>query len=1651
MWHLSKKGDANGFLFKEDVAVQVSEDVVASAFSPDSLHLATMALNDRNPKIWYRRQKGSKPTSDTMFDFVYLPHGSPVRSFQWRHRIHPTPKSGGDDGMNVILTLCNDQICRIWSQYPNDSCFLTFNLCVSIDPLDLKITFPSPPKSPITEHFHTNELASVYWLTNTALTTTVALRNEQMNKFLPSKSELTIGSKSKKLADTLSEYPDMLIAVQKTGAVIIWGIQNLSSSPIRAPRFIILMKTDAILPISDYDIFQGALQMFCDRQSLCKSAVYFPAELYVLTQRRSDGLLHCYTMDLDDFFTGQWISPRLNLVCSWSGHRSPIKQLHRHPQLPLCVTIDQTGDIYAQRTAPPKKGLRTTYSLTHLASVPHSAPFNDSFIFSWIITAPILVLYDGSQISLVHVWDHGLEEFGTLKDLPSGEKVVFIDTYADLIPSNSHEQHTVRIIALSRSGKAFIWKSVIQGQFLVSVAFDYGSSLPLSGGVYKAVSPLEFVHHQTDAHSLGSYVVKTLSETGEVMVWYGTSPAKDSPDGGEYSWEMVSSFKMLDESDAKTATVNQSSNKFALVHKDGSISIWTTNICGRSIIKEWSASFDEPVLNVDWFLSSDWQHLLAVVTKSKVRVFIQERLESCDSKVVWRSVSQIAAEPDNPILFASWLHHGAVVVSFEKNTKTFSKWIQSDEDVPANVFSTSSHVNGRLQDHNPKLMIQYLLWGKRDVVQYGLAMLYRFVNYCATFKKPINDIPTPLWKMFYNEDGDSAKNNAQKQLLDLDSADDHDEQNAYKFSKSDANNLRDLLKTIQLPHLSSSEQDMLSTLIETFTNLSQYDHSVDENGVKFLSSMEIKMNSSYTKTQPKPCLSHQEIAWAFSSDSEEKLLEICTSTFGGKMLWEDAKRVGVGLWVRNYATLRRIFEVIARNQYMGREDSKDPVACALYYLALKKKNVLFGLWKLANAHPEQAMLLKFLANNFDEDRWQNAALKNGFALLGKQRYEYAASFFLLAGKIKDAANICIKQLNDIQLAITIIRVYEGDDGPILKDVLENTLIPDAIKSGDRWLTSMLFQILKRWDKALYATLYPLEDLETTSAKYTYKSDAIDPLLVPYYYHLQKSFKSVFMVEYPNVPYSDEFQFVCQAAQTYHEMGYPALSLNIIRTYKLDALPEFVIESGVVEANTTIVVAVDAKASGGLDWGELDSKPKASGGLDWGELDSKPKASGGLDWGDMKTTLLDDPIYAELDPKDKALLGIEDEPQTLTIESETKSEVLKLTTHDYNQLLIQQKSIIRFSRSLVMRIVHTIFSSAHVMSEYKDNNDLMFRDYFVQIRKGLVALCDITTMAYPKMEHIINQRCRETNALTAYMEIIPLRDNINDYAAPVSGFLEEESNMLSNLAFEMHSSVYTKSKFQFLDRMSKAQLAAFMIWDSKGTKDLLSDSVICKTVVAAFVSLSMTSLYFKEYNRSWWLIGMCDRLFDALLKGKGKTLGLLVADILAGREPIAHPDIDSDVKNPDVDDEMFDEFGLPLYRKGSPVVECAELMVSILCLKHIGFTLEHCLDQLKEVMGLNPAMDDFHGYLVESVIKGFSRYIYVLQEQLVQAWTATNFEPSKIKAYLYETNMIPLWDFLRRTIEVQQMIHAMEPPKINNIESASLTVSEPIITTGSINA
>lgn len=58
----------------------------------------------------------------------------------------------------------------------------------------------------------------------------------------------------------------------------------------------------------------------------------------------------------------------------------------------------------------------------------------------------------------------------------------------------------------------------------------------------------------------------------------------------------------------------------------------------------------------------------------------------------------------------------------------------------------------------------------------------------------------------------------------------------------------------------------------------------------------------------------------------------------------------------------------------------------------------------------------------------------------------------------------------MQLAITISRVYEGDDGLVLRRLLQDRVLPLAAQEGNRWLAAWAFWMLGRKDVAVRALI-----------------------------------------------------------------------------------------------------------------------------------------------------------------------------------------------------------------------------------------------------------------------------------------------------------------------------------------------------------------------------------------------------------------------------------------------------------------------------------------------------------------------------------------------------------------------------------------------------
>ena len=212
---------------------------------------------------------------------------------------------------------------------------------------------------------------------------------------------------------------------------------------------------------------------------------------------------------------------------------------------------------------------------------------------------------------------------------------------------------------------------------------------------------------------------------------------------------------------------------------------------------------------------------------------------------------------------------------------------------------------------------------------------------------------------------------------------------------------------------------------------------------------------------------------------------------------------------------------------------------------------------MATWNREQAGTQRLLKNNFNDPRWRTAALKNAYALLSKRRFEYAAAFFLLADHLQDAINVCAHQLEDLQLAIAVARVYGGDDSPALHTLLEDKILPQAAFEGNRWLATWAFWMLGRRDVAVRALISSVDDLVDSTQPPNMRAKSFlssDPALVVLYRQLrEKSLQTLQGAS--NITPRAEWEFVMQNARLYNRMGCDLLALDLVRNWEFLQQPQ----------------------------------------------------------------------------------------------------------------------------------------------------------------------------------------------------------------------------------------------------------------------------------------------------------------------------------------------------------------------------------------------------------------------------------------------------------------------------------------------------------------
>ncbi|RUP50038.1 RAVE protein 1 C terminal-domain-containing protein [Jimgerdemannia flammicorona] len=1658
LWRTKRDGDESEWrrVWKQRCA----SNIKLAKFTPDGTLFATIGQYDRLVKVWYHDQDA--PGLETQFRFVYLPHPRSVTNFTWRKSSKPQK----DPTENFLFTMARDGICRLWSSTdPTESHM--FYMCAVVDPNQSLVTSQSPEDRSISNH--PDFFSPIHCIDSKELTSAVQLAVEIQGE--GSKQDQMAELRLRRLKEMIRDTPDLLLQVQRDGSLIIWGIQFLNSYPRRIPKVLVVLRVAQALLSSDAEYFAGVVSVYHDHLGVKSKSTIFPVELYFLAQS-PHGRLNCYTINLIDFFDSTRFSSRLYLKHSWTGHHGQIHQVIQSNSESYFATLAGDGEVNLWQYEDPKFGLRRGYGLQEQALVSPKIPIK---LVTLIPGGRYFATYDGCRIIIYgyNPEDAHCHRICICEDFDPENLLLFLHAFTNA--NQSGEKSTYLFGLSARSKMTFLWILDIDtdGTFSSSTLIAR-QTLPMDSEPLFAVALNSWTGMVLTATppARQNIFVTYSSDDGLIRYWGLVE------EGGNVSWTAGPIVESEDR-DVKIArfgavgvlaTVSRHDNRDEL-------SIWTRIEDDKAPKK----GVSENISDVAWNFSPEAQHLLAVALPAKVQIFGRRRVDTDTTIANWILLAEFAVQtaPSHGVDKIAWTDNGVLIAATGSQLLCYTKWIGStdvlratellgsNESVPT-IHELAFRVNGPLPPYHPSVLTHYVMWGKFELVQHILLILHNYLKIVFEHDKEIDRMPPIPFSKFFELDKpeSSGKETKYSGLFDDEESDHQDDQ--IKLSTEATEFLIQELTQKTLPGVSHVEQLYLMAQIESLVQIDKNKGSIDENGARY--EVFVKRHMYLNRILPpalrRETLEFRDVVWALHSESQaseliekfvskDSLLEYSLNIAGGKLLWKDAKAMGIFLWLEKTESVYQQMEVIARNTYMSKEE-RDPIDCTLFYLALRKKKLLLGLWKIATHHKEQKAMLNFLANDFEQPRWQKAALKNAFALLGKQRYEYAAAFFLLGDRLRDAVNVCLKHIDDFQLAIAMCRVYEGDNGPVRKEIINSHVLPLAVGTGDRWLASLAFWTLDRRDDSVRAIMAPLDSFGINvsgSASMKSHTDFHDPSLLLLYQYLKDKTKQTRKMKM-GISYDMEYDFVVKSASAYERLGNPILALYVLKIHRIEP-PE------VPKRTKTLLVdgrhiattpAVEDISTGTADFDDLSwraPEAKLARAADlFANDDEFSKPARAID------------IFAENDPQESAKPSravdlfandnddiFSSKPRTVSI-FDNDVDIFKNSEDpeefDPDNSTIEKGIIIGLNNSnldlykavLAMQLIQY---ALHTIADVSEDSAIMildnpaFQNYLDKVHKGLTAVCDYVKLPKSILGDLLVTKGVETDAFALGVRL--LNEGMVS-KTDTEKFIQALVNGCSTLVFLIFTAREKVVNItDHLYKWTEHVLSSFMHWQrliQDAIPPPLGDLQTHKISLSAFLSLSILSLQNGQYEQAWGCIFNARKLYHTLV-GDVAGLNNIIKQIISGQARMVDMPPDSDASS--LGEESLDDDGQRDFVSDNSVDPLGIKLLEAASVNYIVRSLEMFLNNSE-----GSVSDDLSAYVLTALLEPLMHTAYCLERDILK-YPSEQLSKEVIKKHFKNLRERKFWHSLESLEEVDKLLPFVRSIQNKKSEQVSIMITE----------
>lgn len=1105
---------------------ELSTQVHTAIFSPDSSFVASIGFYDQNVKIWNRL---SFDHDNLDFDFTYLPHKDIVTTLRWRQSLYPNQSIA-----NTLYTSCGDNYLRVWQ--PTDVCeSSTLNLCCEID------LFQGIDHDPKLRRF-------AFMLDNGDLAKGIE------NAII--RSHDVPSSSIKRITDLAQISPDLCVILTEENKMDVYTVENLGHKHDKSVSIKPFVK-DLNLPsrfpsdarhLTFFSFFNSTFTKDANDTRL--------KDISIIVHDYRGVLLH-YTAFIDRMLDPTVTKKHWSLNAILTGHNKSVQRLFRTANGQHLLSISRFNENYVWKI----HKLEGSVTLQRCSLVLTDA--NKSIKRATILGNGdylLTILQDS-----ICLWDCKRFNASKISEKPLRSKQEAILLFALPGSENVLDGHGVVAIYPDKTGhlwKISLPKSNSQNTDNGDMIKDLGTfKLPLEDDMLTAVRVDPVSWNATLNYSKEpsqNVVFATMSPSGVFRSW-SACLSKD-----EVEWLEID---LVETGIQNASRVEVSSiNKVAITCSTSfNLSIWDM----KNQMLEFEQRFESPISDLDWTGTPDSQGILAVGLSSEVILYSQLRFDYTNKTPCWTPVKKIdiSMYTTHGIGDSIWLYGGSLAIGAgnqffitdpevhitDTNTKilTGSTRDKSKQTTHHNgLFEVCAILNGPLPVYHPQFLIQCLFADKLDMVKWILVLLLQKIKFGVVLDNNVIDISSNL-DLEPEKVLDLMKEKTEKKehfsAVPTSSIDD-----LQKFDSSVAEQLQEWLQKVSLPFLTQHQQITLASVIEGVAKVQENLRSIDANGIKFLLGYRLFLIHRGVQES----MNIRDFNWALHSESQDILFDLIKGNSDTKFMWPVARDTGMAYWLRT-DKLREVFELLARNHFI--QNNRDPTKCSLYYFALKKKQVLLGLWRTASWHKEQVKTMKLLANDFNTEKYKITAQKNAYALLGKHRFEYAAAFFLLGDSLREAVNVIAKDMNDIPLAIAIARVYGGDDHEAFKGLLQRYVLPKAVLEGDRWTTSWAFWRLGDRESSIQALVKsPREILDKCQDSIQMAKEDCqvldnksflvdDPVLIMLYRNLRKQNLKNLLGAVQLKP-RDEFNFVLKTASIYRRMGCDILALALVTNW-----------------------------------------------------------------------------------------------------------------------------------------------------------------------------------------------------------------------------------------------------------------------------------------------------------------------------------------------------------------------------------------------------------------------------------------------------------------------------------------------------------------------